>query len=136
MGVEPFLIASSLLCVVAQRLVRTICPGCRERQEVAPAILQRLSKEHGIKEFYKGRGCPQCFQSGYKGRRGIFEILLMNEDIRRLILEKRSSDEIRSLAQKKGMMSLRQAGTEALRAGLTTPEELLRVTQDTDEINL
>jgi type IV pilus assembly protein PilB len=136
MGVEPFLIASSLLCVVAQRLVRTICPECRERKEVSPEVLQRLSKEQGIKDFFKGRGCIKCFYSGYKGRRGLFEILLMNEDIRRLILEKRSSDEIRSLAQSKGMKTLRQAGTEVLRAGLTTPEELLRVTQDTDEINL
>ena len=136
MGVEPFLISSSLLCVVAQRLVRVICPDCRERVGVTPGILQRLTKEKGIKEFYKGRGCAKCFQSGYKGRRGIFEILLMNEDIRRLILEKRSSDEIRSAAQDKGMKTLRQAGTDLLREGLTTPEELLRVTQDTDEVNL
>ena len=98
--------------------------------------LKKFSLNGGLKEFYRGHGCPKCFNSGYRGRKGLFEILTMNEDVRRLILDKRSSDEIKTLAQEKGMKTLRQCGVQALKDGVTTPEEVLRVTQETEEINV
>ena len=133
MGVEPFLITSSLLGVVAQRLIRTICPDCRESYPAQRDILNRLSLDHQVTKFYRGRGCPKCLQSGYKGRKGIYELFVPDDAIRKLILERRSSDEIRTAAQKAGMKTLRQTGIENLKAGTTTPQELMRVTQETEE---
>ena len=133
MGVEPFLITSSLLGVVAQRLIRTICQDCRDTYKVDKNVLEKLSLNSGINQFYRGQGCGKCLNSGYKGRAGLFEFLTPDEDIRRLILERRSSEEIRNVAQKKGMKTLRQTGVEKLKEGTTTCEELLRVTQATEE---
>ena len=132
MGVEPFLITSSLLGVVAQRLVRTICPDCRTSYTAEPDLLSRLGLNGGVTHLWHGKGCPKCLNSGYKGRKGIYELLVPNEDIRRLILESKSSDDLRTQAEKTGMKTLRQVGIEKLKAGITTPEELLRITQETD----
>ncbi len=132
MGVEPFLITSSLLGIVAQRLIRLVCPHCRESYKVPENILQRLSLDSQITEFVRGQGCSKCLNSGYKGRKGILEVLVPDERIRKLILQQCSSEEIRDAAQKSGMKTLRQIGIENLREGRTTPEEILRITQETE----
>jgi type IV pilus assembly protein PilB len=137
MGVEPFLLTSSLLGVVAQRLIRKICPHCREAHSVEKDVLKKLSLDHDISKFYQGKGCDKCFNSGYKGRMGIYELLTIDESVRKHMLARSSSDDIRAAAQKSGMRTLRQIGLEKLKEGLTTPEEVLRVTQETDgDINL
>ncbi|MBN1869042.1 MAG: type II/IV secretion system protein [Candidatus Omnitrophica bacterium] len=133
MGVEPFLITSSLLGVVAQRLVRTICPHCRYEYDVSREALAKVSSELKMAKLARGRGCPKCFKSGYMGRKGIYEVLVPDENIRRLILNNRSSEEIRAAAQKIGMKTLREAGIEKLKAGVTTLEEICRITQETEE---
>ena len=136
MGIEPFLLTSSLLGVMAQRLIRTICPHCREAHTVEKNILKNLSLNDHITKFYRGKGCEKCFHSGYKGRLGIYELLTMDEPLRKLILNRSSSEDIRACAQNAGMRTLRQVGVEKLKEGITTPEELLRVTQESDEESL
>lgn len=131
MGVEPFLVSSSLLMVVAQRLVRKICPSCKKMIEVLPAVLERLEykAEKGEKSvFYHGAGCKHCRNTGYSGRLGIYEVLEVNGAIRSLIVEKATSERIKGQAISDGMQALRIAGIEKAKAGLTTLEEILRVT--------
>jgi len=108
MGLEPFLIASSLECVIAQRLVRLNCPHCKEKTA--------------------GRGCEHCHFTGYLGRTDIYEMLAITREIRELILARASSDQIRQIALSRGMRTLRQCGWDKIQAGLTTPEEVMRVT--------
>lgn len=134
MGVEPFLITSSLLGVVAQRLIRTICPECKNSYPADQDIKNRLGINGEITTFFRGAGCPKCMGSGYHGRKGIFEVMIPNEEIRRLILQQHSSEEIRAAAQRAGMKTLRDIGMTNLREGTTTPEEVLRVTQETEEL--
>ena len=133
MGVEPFLVTSSLLGVIAQRLVRTICPHCRQDYDVSKEDLEKLSLDPNIGQLSRGKGCPKCLKSGYKGRSGIYELLVPNENIRRLVLNNSSSEEIRNAAQKAGMITLRQAGVEKLKNKETALEEILRITQETEE---
>ncbi|HTY44613.1 MAG TPA: ATPase, T2SS/T4P/T4SS family [Patescibacteria group bacterium] len=135
MGVEPFLIASSLLGVLAQRLVRCICRDCRKEYAVRKDILDKLSLDDKITKFYKGAGCPKCLESGYKGRAAIFELLLMDEPIRTLLLSRPSNEDIKRLAAKNGMKTLRERGIDKLKSGITTPEEVLRVTQETEGVS-
>lgn len=119
-GVEPFLIASSVVAFIAQRLVRVLCKKCKEKYE------PKNSKD---KTLYRARGCEACNNTGYMGRTGIYEILLVNEEIEKLILKKASASEIKEKAQKLGMKNLRDDGWEKVIAGVTTPEEVMRVTQ-------
>ena len=128
MGVEPFLISSSVVGIVAQRLVRLICDKCKEKVTPPTHILKNL----GIKEsaeFYRGRGCNKCNASGYVGRIGIFELLVIDENIRKMIDKKTSADEIRKKAIQAGMRTLREDGLNKAKQGLTTLEEILRVTE-------
>ena len=97
------------------------------------AELDRLSLDASYKKLWKGAGCPKCMNSGYKGRKGIYEFLVPNENLRKLILNNSSSEEIRMAAQKAGMTTLRQAGLDKLKSGETTLEEILRITQETEE---
>jgi general secretion pathway protein E/type IV pilus assembly protein PilB len=133
MGVEPYLVASSLEMVAAQRLVRLICPKCKEempRDEVA-----KLQAEFGKEVpsvLYRGAGCRNCQDSGYRGRQGVFEMMPITDDIRALILERASSREIRKVAIQQGMTSLRDDGWRLIREGRTTAEEVLRLTKDED----
>ena len=129
MGVEPFLITSSLLGIVAQRLARTICPHCKKKAEASQKVLKALSLSSND-SIYKGEGCPKCLESGYLGRTGICEFLVPDETIRQMILARASSEDIRQQAQKNGMKTLRQIGLEKIKAGITTPEEVLRITQE------
>lgn len=132
MGIEPFLISSSLAAVVAQRLIRTICPDCKEAYTPPPSQVEELGLDrnsHKI-QFFRGKGCPQCFFTGFKGRRGIFEVLLVDADIQELISKKSDSNVLKRAARGKGMVTLREAGAKKVLAGETTVEEVLRVTQE------
>jgi type II secretory ATPase GspE/PulE/Tfp pilus assembly ATPase PilB-like protein len=132
MGVEPFLVSSSLLGVLAQRLVRKVCEKCRQQYSPTPGILKTLGLEAKTDEkirFFKGKGCKLCSQSGYKGRAGIFELLKVTPEIEELVCNRASADEIRRVAQKQGMRTLREAAIEKLLTGITSVEEVIRVTQ-------
>jgi len=132
MGVEPFLAASSVCGVLAQRLVRTICLDCKESYKPGEKALRELGldpKEKGS-SFYRGKGCKKCMDTGYKGRIAIFELMIPNEEIRELTVGKASTEEIRKAAAKAGMRSIRQDGLQKVIQGLTTVEEVLRVTQE------
>jgi type IV pilus assembly protein PilB len=131
MGVEPFLISSSLLGVLAQRLLRRVCEKCKELYSPSEILLKDMGLEDKIKEnikFAKGKGCKVCNQSGYKGRIGIYELLKVTPEIQEAVLKKISADEIRNLAVSQGMVTLRRAALEKLLLGATTPEEVMRVT--------
>jgi len=131
MGVEPYLIASVLSGVLAQRLVRRICQSCRVPAVADPGDLLALGVEDTQGgELYRGEGCEACRKTGYKGRVGVYELFLINEEIRSLILRKASSGEIRRLAVEQGMLTLREDAWAKARAGLTTLDEILRVTQE------
>ncbi len=129
MKVEPFLIASSVIAILAQRLVRRVCEHCGESYTPPLEILERLQIEPGP-AFRRGRGCPACGNRGLRGRMGIFELLVVTPEIRRLVMQNSSSEEIRDHALNNGMRTLRQDGIEKALAGLTTPEEVLRATAD------
>jgi type II secretory ATPase GspE/PulE/Tfp pilus assembly ATPase PilB-like protein len=132
MGIEPFLVASSVEAVMAQRLVRTICPSCKTEQKVEPNYLRRIGfpeNEIDTAKFWHGSGCELCRQLGYQGRMGIYELLILNEALRPLILNRAPASTIAQKAIEFGMRTLRTDGWNKVRAGLTTIEEVLRVTQ-------
>jgi type II secretory ATPase GspE/PulE/Tfp pilus assembly ATPase PilB-like protein len=129
MGVEAFLISSSLEGVLAQRLVRRICPQCRVEFQVSPAVRGRLEalgaqRIEGV--FYHGNGCEECRDTGYRGRIGIFELLPITPELRELILQKRSNAELRTAAQKT-MITMHQDALQKAADGVTSLEEILRV---------
>ncbi len=131
MGVEPFLVASSVHLVVAQRLVRIICTTCKEAIKVPAQSLINLgfsAQEAQTLQLYKGRGCERCSNTGYKGRLGLFEVMEVDDDIRDLILSGASAYEIRERTIANEMLSLRQSGLQKIRDGLTTIEEVVRET--------
>ena len=131
MGVEPYLINSSLVCVLAQRLVRKICTFCKEsyvlKDDIALSLKIDLQKT-GKLQFFKGRGCPHCFNSGYSGRTVICEVLQLSAKIREMILINSQEHFIKQQARLEGMKTLREDGLDAALKGLTTIEEVLRVT--------
>lgn len=130
MGVEPFLVTASLNGVLAQRLVRVICPHCKEAYTPPSDSLRRLGldpAQHGSLQLYRGRGCDFCRGTGYRGRTGTFELMVMNDRLRALMLTGASADQLRAAAQQDGMRLLRQDGVQKALEGVTTVEELLRV---------
>ncbi|MEL7087085.1 MAG: GspE/PulE family protein [Planctomycetota bacterium] len=131
MGVEPFLVASSLETVVAQRLVRLICPDCKTSIPIddAPHLRDELGSDLPD-TLYHGTGCTACHGTGYRGRKGIFEIMPMTDELRAQVTERTSSQDIRRIAMTQGMKSLREDGWRLIRDGRTTLEEVLRVTKD------
>jgi type II secretion system protein E len=132
MGIEPFLVASSVEAVMAQRLVRTICPHCKQEQKVEKSYLKRIGfpeDEIETAKFWHGLGCEDCRQLGYQGRMGIYELLILNESLRPLILNRSPASTIAQRAIEHGMRTLRTDGWNKVKAGLTTIEEVLRVTQ-------
>lgn len=131
MGVEPFLIASAVQTVIAQRLVRRLCPLCRVLVPVSPQIEREfaLPKEECQSGIYEARGCKSCRMSGYDGRLAIAEFLMMNDELGGLIMRRASAAELRQLALQRGMKTLRSNGWEKVRAGLTSAQEVLRVIQ-------
>jgi len=130
MGSEPFLISSALTGVLAQRLVRKICNNCKEEYTPTDEALKNIGLLDKKIKFYRGKGCSKCMETGYKGRIGIFELMIINEDIRNAILAKAPIDQIRRIAKESGMVNLLHNGIDKIREGLTTAEEVLRVTQE------
>jgi len=129
MGVENYLISSALLGILAQRLVRVICRTCIEPIEVPPALIVEINNpgQDSIKAFH-GKGCKECNHTGFRGRAGIYELLVVDDTVRQLILTKATSQIIRESARKKGMTTLREDGWKKVAKGITTVEEVLRVT--------
>lgn len=132
MGIEPFLVSSSVIAIVAQRLIRLICPDCRQSYTPTAEELAKLGLDRppGSGVFFRGRGCSQCINTGYRGRSGIYEILMVDDEIRGLILSRSDSTSIKTRAAGKGMMTLRESGAQCVIDGSTTTEEVLRVTQE------
>jgi len=133
MGVEPFLTASAVDCVIAQRLVRKLCEYCKEPYQATREMLERLDFPENVVEDWKNIslhravGCTRCSGTGYKGRVGIYEIMPVTEAIERLIVERKSADEIMRVAAAEGMITLRQDGLERVVQGKTSIEEISRV---------
>jgi len=133
MGIEPFRIASVVRAIAAQRLVRVLCPDCKEAFSPPPEILRDtgiLPARLGGRVIYRAKGCPACAGTGYRGRTGIYEIMLVSEPIRHLIMRKADSATIARQALEEGMKTLREDGAEKVLAGITALEELVRVTQE------
>jgi type II secretory ATPase GspE/PulE/Tfp pilus assembly ATPase PilB-like protein len=131
MGIEPFLVSSSVLMVCGQRLVRKICPHCKEGITIPEDVMTRLSmKKEDLTSntFYHGRGCSRCKETGFLGRIAILEVLPITEALREQILHSTSAKNIKDLALQEGMKTLRMAGLEKAKAGLTSLDEVLRVT--------
>lgn len=130
MGIEPFLISGSITGVIAQRLIRRICPKCKEQYKPSKALIGRvgleLDKEY---TFHRGRGCPACKGTGYKGRVGIFELFAVSDELRELIIERASSSAIKKKAMEQGMKDLKEDGLSKVLQGITTMEEVARVTE-------
>jgi len=129
MGIEPFLISSSIIAILAQRLVRVACPKCKEKYLPTEEVLNDLKINEKV-EFYRGKGCHFCKNTGFSGRIAIFELLLINEDIKNMITAKNSSSEIKKKAVASGMRTLFEDGLEKAKNGMTTVEEILRVTEE------
>ena len=133
MGIEPFMLASSLLLTQAQRLFRKLCPVCKKEIDFPMEILKKNRIDIDLfadTQFYQAAGCPKCNSVGYKGRGGIMEILLVDEVLRKTILNNQEADAIAKIAVQNGMRTLRQAGLDRVRDGLTTMEEIMRVTSE------
>src|SRR5581483_9101118 len=129
MGIEPFLVASAIECVVAQRLARTLCPHCKRRTIVPAEVL----RDHGYAaqfdiEAYEPVGCNRCGSMGYRGRIGLFEVMMMSPEIRSLTLQRASADQIAAVAMREGMRRLREDGLDKVKSGLTSMAEVARVT--------
>ena len=133
MGIKPFLVASAIQAIMAQRLIRVICAECKEVDEHpdqrALKLLDFSEEELAGKTIYKGKGCKRCGGSGYRGRVGIFEMILMNNELRDLAFKKATATQLRKAARATGMRNLLEDGRLKILAGVTTPEDLLRVTQ-------
>lgn len=129
MGVEPFLISSALIAVIAQRLVRVICPSCKEGYTPSPQVLKELGLSGNQEKlvFYQGKGCQYCMQTAYRGRSGVFEIMKVSDEIRELILQKQPVVKIKETAIKEGMVTLKEAALEKVLKGISTPSEIKRV---------
>jgi type IV pilus assembly protein PilB len=128
MGIEPFLVASAIDCVVAQRLARTLCQHCKKRTILPAAVL----RENGFParvdvEAYEPVGCARCGNSGYKGRIGLYEVMTVTDEIRSLAIQRASAEQIAEAALKAGMQRLRQDGLEKVKQGRTSLAEVARV---------
>ena len=132
MGIEPFLVTSSIVAIIAQRLVRVLCPHCKEVYVPDEESLANLGLNRSVLQnnnFYRKKGCNLCMQTGFRGRTGIFEILIVDEEIKRLVLKTSDANQINELALKQGMITLQKDGIDKVLAGITTTEEVLRVTR-------
>ena len=132
MGIEPFLICSSVLVIIAQRLLRKICPSCKEVYEVNPSLAEKVGlvklKKDNKYQLSRGKGCKDCFKTGYKGRVGITEILILSPKIKELILNRVGEFKIKQAAREEGMQTMREDALRKAYEGLTSLEEVLRVT--------
>ena len=132
MGIEPFLATSSIIAIIAQRLVRILCPHCKEVYVPDEETLNNLGLDKSVVQnntFYRKKGCNLCMQTGFRGRSAIFEILIVDDEIKRLVLKTSDANQINELALKRGMITLQKDGIDKVLAGITTTEEVLRVTR-------
>src|SRR6185503_5662911 len=139
MGIEPFLVASSVEAVLAQRLVRNICPACKTERKVELDFLRKIGfpeREIPTTKFYHGVGCETCRALGYQGRQGIYELLIVTEALRPLIMSRAPANTIAQKAMEGGMRTLRMDGWKKIKAQRTTVEEVLRVTQTEEHFSL
>jgi type IV pilus assembly protein PilB len=134
MGVEPFLVASSIECVLAQRLARKLCPRCKAEYEPSPELLKEIGVRDASATFFRAMGCNNCSGTGYKGRIALVELMPMSEEIERMAVERSSSDEIRKIALAQGMRSLREDGMRKVERGITSLEEVLRIVEGRTEV--
>ncbi|MBZ0257750.1 Flp pilus assembly complex ATPase component TadA, partial [bacterium] len=135
MGIKPFLVASAIQAIIAQRLVRTICKECKEPYEADPMVIKDLGfdpDEYQGHTFMRGKGCETCNYTGYKGRTAIHEILENSDEIRDLVMNNASTDEIRKLGRKQGMRTLREDGWQKVLRSMTTMVEVARITAADD----
>ena len=134
MGVEPYMISSTLMAVLAQRLVRKICRECRVEVPVDAGLLKELGLSEGsaqpLTKMFRGQGCPACRGTGYRGRAGIYELLLMSEPLKKVLLESKEAHVIRETAVKNGMITMRQFALQLIQDGVTTVDEVLQVTRE------
>jgi type IV pilus assembly protein PilB len=131
MGIEPFLVSASVILIVAQRLVRKVCTECKVEENVPiPALIQLgFSEEEAPSvKAYKGKGCSVCNGSGYKGRVALYEVMPLKEELKEMILEGASADEIKKTSVRIGMKTLRASGLVKIKDGVTTIEEVLKIT--------
>ena len=128
MGIEPFLVASAIDCVVAQRLVRMLCPNCKQRAIISAETLRESGYRALVDlEAYEPLGCRRCAGTGYRGRLGIYEVMSVSAELRKLTLERRPAEELKDLAIRQGMRSLRDDGLDKVREGRTSIAEVARV---------
>jgi type IV pilus assembly protein PilB len=130
MGIEPFLVSSSVLLIIAQRLVRRLCEKCKKPSVVHPEVLRELGIMENPDELIlmEAKGCPVCNDTGYKGRVGVYEVMEVSPTLREMIVDRGSNAEIKAQAIKEGMLTLRMDGLDKFKAGLTSLEEILRET--------
>jgi type IV pilus assembly protein PilB len=131
MGVEPFLVSASVILIASQRLVRKVCTSCREEEDIPAAALVKIGfSEEDAKAIkcYRGKGCPACNSSGYKGRIALYEVMPLKDEIKELVLEGASADEIKRTAVKLGMKTMRISGLNKIKEGITSVEEVMRAT--------
>jgi type IV pilus assembly protein PilB len=132
MGIEPFLTSSAVDCVLAQRLARRLCKECKEPFKPTKEMLRKNdfppeTLDRDDVTLYRAKGCSRCNGTGYKGRLGLYEVMIVSEAIRRLTVERKSADEISRVAQAEGMKMLREDGIDKVLLGVTTVEEIARV---------
>ncbi|HON59211.1 MAG TPA: type II secretion system ATPase GspE [Smithella sp.] len=138
MGIEPFLVTSSIVAIIAQRLVRVLCPHCKEIYVPDDESLANIGMDRSVLQhntFYRKKGCNMCMQTGFRGRTGIFEILVVDDEIKRLVLKTSDANQINDLAMQRGMITLQKDGIYKVLAGITTIEEVLRVTRSLSREN-
>ena len=131
MGIEPFLVSSSVMAILAQRLVRVVCDDCKEAYAPHEESLESIDITPEMaagKKIYRGKGCPSCLNTGYRGRTGIFELMILDDSIKNLILKTSDANAIKRQAVEQGMLSLRQDGAQKVLDGITTIEEVFRIT--------
>jgi type IV pilus assembly protein PilB len=131
MGIEPFLVSASVILIAAQRLARKICSQCKQEEKVPVQALVQVGfseEEAATVKAYKGKGCPTCNNSGYKGRIALYEVMIVSPEIKEMVLEGASADELKKTAMRMGMKTLRQSGLSKVKEGTTSLEEVMRVT--------
>jgi type II secretory ATPase GspE/PulE/Tfp pilus assembly ATPase PilB-like protein len=128
MGLEPFLVASTVEGLLAQRLVRRICKSCKEEHPTRDATFEGIVPED-ITLFWRGKGCEECRGTGYRGRQGIFELVMVDDAVREMVLRRDGANRIKKYCVEHGMKTLRDYGWDAVRIGMTTPEEVIRITK-------
>ncbi|MCX5848772.1 MAG: type II secretion system ATPase GspE [Deltaproteobacteria bacterium] len=132
MGIEPFLVTSSIIAIIAQRLLRVLCPHCKEVYLPDEESLSNLGLDQSVlrnNTFYRKKGCNMCMQTGFRGRTAIFEIMIVDDEIKKLVLKTSDANQINELALKQGMITLQKDGIDKVLTGITTTEEVLRVTR-------